>query len=101
MWFAFWAEDHPDRSRERPQWRDQHLARLNALLDEGRLLMAGPLLRWPTPEPLPDAAGGSLIVADFGSSAEARRWIDADPYREAGLFRSVKTRPFLPTVPPD
>ncbi len=99
MWFALWAEDHPDRSRKRPQWRDRHLERLNALLDEGRLLVAGPLLRWPLPEPLPEASGGSLIVADFASREEAERWIEEDPYQKAGLFRSVEVRPFLPTVP--
>ena len=100
VWFALWAEDHPDRSRERPQWRDRHLERLNRLLDEGRLLVAGPLLRHPVPEVLPAACGGSLIVADFASREEAEHWIEEDPYQKAGLFRSVEVHPFLPTIPP-
>lgn len=99
MWFAFWAEDRPGGNRERMRWRADHLARLSALLEEGRLLFAGPLLAWPVPELVPEAVAGSLVVADFESLEDAQQWIEEDPYRRAGIYQSVRIHPFVITCP--
>ncbi|MHB1544369.1 MAG: YciI family protein, partial [Gammaproteobacteria bacterium] len=100
MWFAFWAEDRPGGNVERSRWRTDHLARLTALLHEGRLLAAGPLLAWTCPEPQPNAIAGSLIVADFESLEDARQWIAEDPYQRAGIYQNVRVHPFVVTCPP-
>ncbi|EQD49125.1 YCII-related domain-like protein [mine drainage metagenome] len=100
MWFAFWAEDRPGGNAERSRWRPDHLARLTALLQDGRLLSAGPLLAWTTPEPHPDAVVGSLVIADFESLEDAQHWIKEDPYQRAGIYQSVHVHPFVVTCPP-
>ncbi len=100
MWFAFWAEDRPGRSAERIRWRTDHLSRLSALLQEGRLLFAGPLLAWTTPEPRPESSVGSLIVADFETEEQAQQWIQEDPYQRAGIFQSIRVHPYVVTYPP-
>ncbi|MEQ1556016.1 MAG: YciI family protein, partial [Gallionella sp.] len=79
--------------------RPAHLARLQALQVQGRLLLAGP---FPSVDALdPAAAGftGSLIVAEFASLAEARIWADADPYVAAGVYAQVEVRPFKKVLP--
>ena len=42
MWFVIFAEDHENSLEARKQARPDHLARLNALQQDGRLLVAGP-----------------------------------------------------------
>jgi uncharacterized protein YciI len=100
MWFAFWAEDRPGGNVERSRWRTDHLARLTSLLEEGRLLFAGPLLAWACPEPDPEATAGSLIVAEFETLEKARAWIAEDPYQRAGIYQGVRVHPFIVTCPP-
>jgi uncharacterized protein YciI len=49
----------------------------------------------------PGEAGftGSLIVAEFPSLEDARRWAEADPYVIDGVFASIDVRPFKPVLP--
>ena len=51
MWFVIFAEDHENSLEARKQARPDHLARLNALQQDGRLLVAGPAL--PLPRKIP------------------------------------------------
>ena len=41
MWYMIVGEDHEDSLENRLAARDAHLARLNALADDGRLIVAG------------------------------------------------------------
>ena len=73
--------------------RESHLEELKVLLDQGRILIAGPC------PAIDDESGkhgftGSLIVADFPSIQEAREWAKNDPYYIAGVFESVTVKPF-------
>ena len=79
--------------------RPQHLARLKALVDEGRLLTAGPHPGVDTDNPGPAGFTGSLVVADFASLSEAQAWADADPYVEAGVYETVVVKPFKRVLP--
>ena len=75
--------------------RPAHVARLKALQEEGRLVMAGPNPAIDSDQPGDAGYSGSLIVASFDSLEEAQRWADADPYIEAGVYQSVMIKPFV------
>lgn len=99
MWYAIEGHDGEDVLAQRQQARPQHLARLVALRDAGRLLLAGPCPRTDAVDPGPAGYSGSIVVAEFGSLEEARAWADADPYAEAGVYVRVDVRPFRPVLP--
>lgn len=99
MWFAVIAKDHPGSLDRRLGARGEHLERLNRLHAEGRLLLAGPFPAIESEDPGPAGFTGSLIVAEFPSLADAKRWADADPYVAAGVYASVEIKPFRKTLP--
>ena len=86
MLYLIFGEDLPDSLERRLAVRPAHLARLNALKAEGRLVLAGPCPAIDSPDPGPAGFTGSLIVAEFPSFADARAWADADPYIAAGVI---------------
>ncbi len=99
MLYMIVGEDRPDSLAARQAARPDHLARLQALRDAGRLVLAGPNPAIDSPEPGPAGFSGSLIVAEFESLAEAQAWADADPYLAAGVYRQVTVKPFLRVLP--
>lgn len=74
--------------------RPAHLARLQALQDEGRLLTAGPNPAIDAEDPADAGFTGSTVIADFASQADAQAWADADPYVAAGVYARVTIKPF-------
>ncbi len=99
MWYAIISEDVEQSLELRAKARNQHVARLNALVHEGRLLTAGPHPAVDTENPGPAGFTGSLVVADFPSLADAQAWADADPYIEAGVYEKVVVKPFKSVLP--
>lgn len=99
MWFAIIAQDHPGSLDKRLAARPAHLERLNALLREGHLLLAGPFPAIESENPGPAGFTGSMIVAEFASLADARAWADADPYVAAGVYAEVSVKPFRKVLP--
>ena len=99
MWYALIAEDHPGTLDARLSARPAHLARLQALQAEGRLLLAGPHPAIDSEEPGPAGFTGSLVVAQFASLEEARAFADADPYVAAGVYARVTVKPFRRVLP--
>lgn len=99
MWYAVISEDHEGTLNERLAARPEHVARLNALCDEGRLLIAGPHPAVDSPDPGPAGFTGSLVVADFPSLKDAQTWADKDPYITAGVYRKVIVKPFNRVLP--
>jgi uncharacterized protein YciI len=79
--------------------RPDHVARLNALRDEGRLVLAGPNPAIDTTEPGEAGFTGSLIVAEFESLEAARTWANDDPYVNAGVYQEVMVKPFIKVLP--
>jgi uncharacterized protein YciI len=79
--------------------RPGHLARLRALQDAGRLLLAGPCPAIDAEDPGPAGFSGSIVIAEFPSLAEARAWADEDPYIAAGVYQRVEVRPFCRVLP--
>ena len=99
MWYAIIGNDSKGSLQARLAARPQHLARLEALRDAGRLKIAGPFPAIDSPDPGPAGFTGSLIVAEFDSLADARSWADADPYLATGVYASVDVRPFKLVLP--
>ncbi len=99
MWYAIEGFDGADVLAQRLAVRPQHLARLNALRDEGRLLLAGPCPVIDAEDPGPAGFSGSIVIAEFESMEAARGWADADPYVSAGVYTRVDVRPFRKVLP--
>lgn len=99
MLYIIYAQDHTGSLQKRLSARPAHVARLQQLLDEGRLVLAGPMPAIDNEDPGPAGFTGSAIVAEFDSLADARTWADADPYVAAGVYASVEVRPFRQTFP--
>lgn len=99
MWYAIEGFDDVDVLPKRLAARSEHLARLTALRDEGRLLLAGPCPAIDAEDPGPAGFSGSIVIAEFRSLEEARTWADADPYVAAGVYARVEVRPFRKTLP--
>ena len=99
MWYAITADDTPGSLEKRMAARPAHLQRLQALQNEGRLLLAGPFPAIDSMDPGPAGYSGSLIVAEFDSLETARSWANADPFVAAGVYASVTVKPFRKTLP--
>jgi uncharacterized protein YciI len=99
MWYLVHGIDHANSLAARKQARPAHLARLESLRDAGRLLLAGPLPAIDAEDPGPAGFTGSIIVAEFGSLAEARAWAVEDPYVAAGVYARVDVSPFRRVLP--
>lgn len=99
MWYAIQGHDGDDVLEQRLASRAQHLARLHALRDAGRLLLAGPCPAIDAEDPGPAGFSGSIVIAEFASLDEARAWAQADPYMAAGVYVRVDVQPFNPVLP--
>ena len=99
MYYAIISEDVEGSAPLRQAARDQHRARLNKLLNEGRVLIAGPHPAIDSEDPGPAGFSGSLIVAEFDSLEEAKQWADHDPFTLAGVYKRVTVKPFRKIMP--
>lgn len=99
MLYAIISRDHDGTLQQRLAARPAHLARLEALRDEGRLVLAGPHPAIDSNDPGPAGFTGSLVVAEFASLDAAQSWADADPYRAAGVYAEVTVKPFKKVLP--
>jgi uncharacterized protein YciI len=99
MLYAILGHDAPNSLTHRLAVRSAHLDRLNALLAEGRLILAGPLPAIDSPDPGPAGFQGSLVVAEFAMLEDARTWANADPYVAAGVYAGVEVYPFRKVLP--
>lgn len=99
MLYAIIGTDHPESLEKRLAARPDHLARLQALQEAGRLLLAGPFPSIDSADPGPAGFSGSLIVAEFDSLESAKAWADADPYIAAGVYAHVEVKPFRKALP--
>ncbi|MGL4351819.1 MAG: YciI family protein [Plesiomonas shigelloides] len=94
MWYLIYAEDVPNSLPARKLARPAHLARLQALQAEGRLLTAGPHPAIDAEDPADGGFTGSTVIAEFASLQAANMWADADPYVDAGVYARVTVKPF-------
>ena len=99
MWYAIMSEDVDDSLEKRMAARPDHLARMRGLVEQGRVLIAGPHPAVDSAEPGSAGFTGSLVVVDFDSLQAAQDWADDDPYVVAGVYRKVTVKPFNLVLP--
>lgn len=99
MYYLIKGSDHSDSLAKRQAARPDHLKRLRELLDDGRLLLAGPIPAIDAEDPGPAGFSGSVIIAEFDSLDDARAWADADPYVAADVYAQVTVEPFRKVLP--
>lgn len=99
MLYAIIAEDKPDSLKKRLATRSAHVARLEKLKAQGKLVLAGPHPAIDNEDPGPAGFSGSLIVAEFNSFEDAQSWANADPYIKAGVYEHITVKPFKKVLP--
>lgn len=99
MLYVIMSEDVKDSSPLRAKARPRHIARLEALRDAGRLIIAGPCPVIDANDPGPAGFSGSVVIAEFEGLDAAQEWANADPYVEAGVYSSVTVKPFKLVMP--
>lgn len=99
MWYSIVSQDIPNSLEKRSAARPDHLARLDQLKAEGRLLLAGPNPCIDTEAPGEAGFSGSIVIAEFDDLASAQHWADNDPYLTTGVYESVTVKPFKKVLP--
>jgi len=99
MYYAIISEDVENSLPKRKVARQGHLARLETLKEQGRLLIAGPHPSIDSEDPGEAGFSGSLVVAEFASIIDAQAWADEDPYVAAGVYQKVIVKPFKKVLP--
>ncbi len=99
MLYAIWAQDVENSLEKRMAARPDHVARLKALVEEGRLVIAGPMPAVDSVDPGDAGMSGSMIVAEFTSLEAAKAWAQDDPYMAAGVYEQVTVKPYLKVLP--
>lgn len=99
MWYSVSSQDVENSLEKRLSARPAHLARLDALKQQGRLLLAGPHPAIDSETPGEAGFTGSLVIAEFDSLDIAQQWADEDPYIDAGVYAHVTVKPFKKVLP--
>lgn len=99
MYYLIYSEDVENSLPLRKQARPQHIARLQALKEQGRLIIAGPCPAVDSDEPGEAGFTGSMVVAEFADLATAQAWADEDPYVAAGVYARSVVKPYKKVLP--
>jgi uncharacterized protein YciI len=94
MLYAIIATDNENSLVKRQSVRPTHIARLEELKEQNRLILAG-----PNPIEGSDEFSGSLVIAEFNSLDEAQVWANDDPYFYSGAYKEVVVKPFKKVLP--
>ena len=89
MLFVIIGHDAPDATDKRAQQRPAHLAHLEPLAQQDKILLAGPFTD----------GSGSLIVIEAESRAAVWDVVGRDPYVTGGVFNRVEVKPFRQVFP--
>lgn len=99
MYYVIFSQDVENSLAKRLSVREHHLARLQELQDQGRLLVAGPCPAIDSETPGEAGFTGSVVIAEFESLDKAQQWADADPYIDAGVYDNVIVKPYKKVLP--
>ena len=99
MLYSIVGNDVENSLPRRKTAREAHLARLQLLQNEGRLVLAGPNPAIDSDDPGEAGFTGSIVIAEFASLEEARQWADSDPYIAAGVYADVSVKPYKKVLP--
>jgi uncharacterized protein YciI len=89
MLFVIIGHDGPNGAGLRPTVRPAHLANLQPLIDQGRLVIGGPFTD----------GSGSLMIVEMENEEAAQEFARNDPYTKQGVFARVEVKPFRKVVP--
>lgn len=101
MWYLIYCEDIPGTLAKRQTARPEHLKRLQQLIAEDRLLLAGPHPALDSEDPGEKGFTGSSVIAKFDSLESAQKWANEDPYKAAGVYGNVIVKPLKITAKPE
>ena len=99
MLYAIISEDAANTLDQRMSARPAHIARLQELQNNGKLILAGPHPALDTENPGEAGFTGSLIIAEFDDLSAAKQWADADPYVNVGVYAKITVKPFKKVFP--
>jgi uncharacterized protein YciI len=99
MLYVIFSEDVENSLPLRKQTRTAHLERIQLLVDQGRILVAGPCPAIDSEDPGEAGFTGSVVIAEFASLVEAQAWADSDPYMLAGVYAKVVVKPYKKVLP--
>ncbi|MBT7275966.1 MAG: YciI family protein [Woeseiaceae bacterium] len=99
MWYVIIGEDIEGSLELRMSAREAHLDRLKALVNQGRILVGGPMPAIDSNDPGDAGFTGSVIIAEFDSLTAAQEWANEDPYVKTGVFKHVTVKPFKKVLP--
>ncbi len=99
MLYAIIATDIEQSMELRQKFSISHRARLTELLQQGRLVIAGPCPQVDGVETSTAGFSGSVIIAEFASLDEAQQWANTDPFLIHGVYQQVSVKPFKQFLP--
>ena len=95
--FVLSCTDREGTLEKRLATRPAHLARLQQLDAEGRLIVAGAMPK----DPSNPQAGfyGSTMIVDFDSREALDAWLQDEPFLKEGVYSHIDVKPFNKAVP--
>lgn len=95
--FVLSCTDREGTLEKRLATRPLHLARLQQLDAEGRLIVAGAMPK----DPSNPQAGfyGSTMIVDFDSRKALDVWLQDEPFLKEGVYSHIDVKPFNKAFP--
>nr|WP_315280373.1 YciI family protein [uncultured Acinetobacter sp.] len=95
--FVLCCTDREGTLEKRLATRPAHLARLQQLDAEGRLIVAGAMPK----DPNNPQAGfyGSTMIVDFDSREALDAWLQDEPFLKEGVYSHIDVKPFNKAFP--
>ena len=95
--FVLSCTDREGTLEKRLETRPAHLARLQQLDAEGRLIVAGAMPK----DPSNPQAGfyGSTMIVDFDSREALDAWLQDEPFLKEGVYSHIDVKPFNKAFP--
>lgn len=95
--FVLSCTDREGTLEKRLATRPAHLARLQQLYAEGRLIVAGAMPK----DPSNPQAGfyGSTMIVDFDSREALDAWLQDEPFLKEGVYSNIDVKPFNKAFP--
>ncbi len=95
--FVITCTDHEGTLEKRLAVRPQHLARLEKLADEGRVIVAGAMPK--DRDDLQAGFYGSTLILDFDSREALDNWLAEEPFLKEGIYAHIDVKPFNKALP--
>lgn len=95
--FVITCTDREGTLEKRLAVRPQHLARLEKLDAEGRVIVAGAMPK--DRDNLQAGFYGSTLILDFESREELDLWLADEPFLKEGIYADIDVKPFNKALP--